>query len=812
MLTLIISLFSTNLVYANDSRIGLNGKALDNSAELLAGELQRESTITVDSVSLNKSTTALAKGKTEQLVAIVSPSDATNKNLTWSSSDPLVATVDSIGMVTAESLGETTITVSTTDGNKTDSCDVTVTEPIQTLLADPSTMNLSIDQQSDPITLIATYTDGSIEDVTASATWTSKDPSVATVDTAGGSVTVTGVENGSTTITGTYEGKTATINVNVTPKLDHILVQPHSVSVTYGKIQAVIICAVYADDSKVDVTKSVTLVSDDPNVATIITGGIIKGISVGDTVVRGTYLGLDIDIPVTVTLPVTKLSADPSVLNLNIDGIETVTLTATYQDGTQAEVTGSATWKSNKAKIATVDEYGKVTGVAIGSTTITGTYGGKTATINVNVTPKLDHILVQPESVSVSYGKTQAVIIYAIYVDDSKVDVTQSVTLVSDDPSIATVTGGTINGICVGETVVRGTYLGQDIEIGVTVSAQLDHILVQPGRVSVTYGKTQAFKMYAVYTDDSKVDVTNSVILVSDDPKVATVTWGIIKGISVGGTVVRGTYYEQDIKIPVTVTQPVTKLSADTPVLNLTKGGSDNITLTATYKDGTEAEVTGSATWKSSKPKIATVDEYGMVTGKAKGSTTITGKYEGKTATIKVNVTSKLDILVRPGSVGVAIGKTQAVSIFAEYENGSKVDITKTIRLTSDDKAVATVIGATIKGIKANCDTIVRGTILDQEIEIPVKVTPAVKNLTADTTGLNLGIDDSETITLTATYADGTEEDVNEYATGISSKPSVATVNIEDGVITVTAVARGSAKITLSYEGKKVIVNVKVTK
>ena len=241
-------------------------------------------------------------------------------------SDPSIATVSTSGLVTAITPGETTITVSTTDGNKTASCDVTVTEPtatVQALLADLSTLNLSTDETSNPITLTATYTDGSTEDVTDSATWTSKDSSIATVDATEGSVTVTGVAIGSTTVTGTFGGKTATINVTVTMQPDNILVQPESVSVIYGKTQAVKIYAVYADDSKVDITQSVTLVSDDPNTASI-TKGIIKGISVGDTVVRGTYLGLDIEIPVTVTPPVTKLSADLSVLNLSIDGTETI--------------------------------------------------------------------------------------------------------------------------------------------------------------------------------------------------------------------------------------------------------------------------------------------------------------------------------------------------------------------------------------------------------------------------------------------------------------------------------------------------------
>lgn len=347
--------------------------------------------ISVTGVSLNKNITTINVGANETLIATVSPSNATNKNVTWESNDPSVATVDTSGLVTAVSPGETTITVNTTDGDTTDSCDVTVTELTKTakaLSADPSTLNLSLDETSDPITLTATYTDGLTEDITDSATWTSKNPSVATVDEYGA---VTGVALGSTTITGTYGGKTATITVTVIPELDHILVQPGSVGVAKGKTQSVTIYAVYADGSTTDITKSIRLTSDDKTVATV-TGATIKGITADcDTIVSGTYLDQDIEIPVTVTQPLKTLITDTgtSGLNLSIDDSETVTLTATYADGSSEEVNDCAVGVSSKPSVATVDVSDgniTVTGVAKGSATITLNYEGKKVTVKVKVT------------------------------------------------------------------------------------------------------------------------------------------------------------------------------------------------------------------------------------------------------------------------------------------------------------------------------------------------------------------------------------------------------------------------------------------
>ncbi|MDR0232329.1 MAG: Ig-like domain-containing protein, partial [Dysgonamonadaceae bacterium] len=83
--------------------------------------------VDVTGVSLNKNTTSLKVGLSEQLTATITPSNATNKNVTWNSSNPSVATVSSTGLVTALTEGGTTITVTTKDGNKTAQCVVTVT-------------------------------------------------------------------------------------------------------------------------------------------------------------------------------------------------------------------------------------------------------------------------------------------------------------------------------------------------------------------------------------------------------------------------------------------------------------------------------------------------------------------------------------------------------------------------------------------------------------------------------------------------------------------------------------------------------------
>lgn len=82
----------------------------------------------VESISLDKSNLQMYVGKTATLVATVSPSNANNPAVTWTSSNPDVASVNESGVITALTEGNTTITASSVDGNKTATCSVSVAE------------------------------------------------------------------------------------------------------------------------------------------------------------------------------------------------------------------------------------------------------------------------------------------------------------------------------------------------------------------------------------------------------------------------------------------------------------------------------------------------------------------------------------------------------------------------------------------------------------------------------------------------------------------------------------------------------------
>lgn len=164
--------------------------------------------IEVSSVSLNKSSLVLEKGQTETLVATVSPTNASDQSIKWSSSNSSVATVSDIGLVAGTGAGEATITATTSNG-KTATCLVTVTVPVSSISLDKTSLELKM---GETFQLTARVNP---EDATnKSLTWSINKPSVATVNQDG---LVTGISSGQATITVTSSnGKKATCIVSVT--------------------------------------------------------------------------------------------------------------------------------------------------------------------------------------------------------------------------------------------------------------------------------------------------------------------------------------------------------------------------------------------------------------------------------------------------------------------------------------------------------------------------------------------------------------------------------------------------------------------
>ena len=240
--------------------------------------------IVVTGITLDKTTATVEEGATVTLTATVTPDDATDKTVTWSTSNETIATVSG-GVVTGVKAGEVTITAKA--GDKSATCTVTVTakqgtedpeDPIavEGITIDKTTATV---EEGATVTLTATVTPDDATDKTV--TWSTSNETIATVS--GG--VVTGVKAGTVTITATAGDKSATCTVTVTAAATEPEVVPvtgvtlNQTAVTLDIDQSITLTAAVAPENATN--KAVTWASDKTDVATVDSNGKVTAVAAG---------------------------------------------------------------------------------------------------------------------------------------------------------------------------------------------------------------------------------------------------------------------------------------------------------------------------------------------------------------------------------------------------------------------------------------------------------------------------------------------------------------------------------------------------
>ena len=342
------------------------------------------SVVHVTGVTLNVQNVSLAVGAKETLKVNVTPEDATNKRVSWSSSKTEVASVDAQGIVTAHKAGETVVTVKSEDGGKTATCKVTVKDgkvAVTGVKLDKTTLSLTVGGTE---TLVATVSpDGATN---KKVTWKSDKTDIATVDANG---KVKGVKEGEAKITVTTEdgNKTATCKVTVTKgkvAVTGVKLDKTAHTLTVGG--TVTLVATVAPENATN--KKVTWKSDKTNIATVDGNGKVTAVKEGEAKITVTTEDGNKTATCTITVKkdkvaVTGVSLNKTDLSMTVGGSFQFVATITPKDATNQNVK----WQSSNSGVAQVNGKGEVMAKAAGTATITVITedGNKTASCSVTV-------------------------------------------------------------------------------------------------------------------------------------------------------------------------------------------------------------------------------------------------------------------------------------------------------------------------------------------------------------------------------------------------------------------------------------------
>ena len=348
--------------------------------------------ISTSGVTLNTSGIALNKGETYNLKATVHPTNATVKDVTWTTSNSNVATVKD-GKVTAKSSGVAKITARTYEG-KTATCSVTVYGDATSVKLNRSSVKL---EKGKSTLLSATVLPAYAKDKTV--TWTSSNTKVATVSRG----TVKAVGAGTATITAkTVNGKKATCKVTVQISPTKVKLSKTSVSLNKGKTTTIKATVTPSNATN----KKVTWTTSNKKVATVSNGKITaKGVGTATITVK-TANGKKATCKVTVksskTVNPTKVKLSKTSVTLGKGKSTTLKATVSPSNATNKKVT----WTTSNKKVATVSN-GKITAKGVGTATITvKTANGKKATCKVTVKNLPTRVKLNRTSATLRKGKT----------------------------------------------------------------------------------------------------------------------------------------------------------------------------------------------------------------------------------------------------------------------------------------------------------------------------------------------------------------------------------------------------------------------
>ena len=571
--------------------------------------------IPVESLKLDYTDEIMSIGGQLRITAEVLPLNASQRTVSWESSDTSVCTVDTNGLVKATGVGFATILCKTIDGSDlTAMCKIYVKQPVTSVVLNTKEIEV---RKGTVFWLNATCLPENADNKLCA--WTTSDKDVCTVDN-DGKVTAVGSGTCNIVVTNVDTGISDYCVVTVTQPVTGITLNSDYQSMWVGSKYAIIpnVQPVDADNKKG------TYQSSDTSVATVDADGVVTAVKGGTCVIIVTTDELQLKASVTIDVKEyvssIKLSENNKYLNIGATG----TLTATV--GSDTATNKAIVWSSSNSGVCAVVDgtlYGMYPGVAV--ITATAADGsGVSDTCIVNVVNPVTSVSIEPEEVRILVGDY-----YKLKANVAPADATvQELRWESSDESIATVdSDGEVLGIAVGKCRITaystdGNEVKGSCSVYVSPVVKISSLKINSSEITMLVGKTRKLSSYVTPTNTTEsvnwYSTDTSIVAVDSEGTITTVGPGIADVVVYGGTT------------NVSTACKVHALALSKTSINL--GQYDIFDLAVDGSDGFQVA------WRTSNPRVATVDNTGHVVARMRGTTTITATVDNKTLTCVVNV------------------------------------------------------------------------------------------------------------------------------------------------------------------------------
>ena len=575
--------------------------SLKTQGNMLVGETQPQTRLYLSASTLEM---------TENTLTQVFVNDA----VVWSTNDNDVININQQGYVYAKHAGTAVLTATK------DNASVTCVIKVKAL--HPYFDHDSLDVYTlEPATL-------TVNDYGArTIKWKSKDPKIATVENG----VIQGLKPGTTTISAKVGDDTLECKVKVKRKTFKI---SHKEATFY-----------VGDEGQLGIENAYPDIKWETSNAAVATvaNGHIWTMSPGKATLKATSNGQTVKCVVTVKKRVPRLDQTKVTLLTDQKVVLNILDKANPEDVVQ--------WSSNKKKIASVNEFGEVTGLKKGKAVITAKIGKKK--YKATVTVKKRQIKINPAKTTIE--KNQHIFLQLL----NKKDEDQAVWTTSNDKVVIVAQSGEIAGVKPGKATITAQVGKQKAKAEITVKAK--PLSLSETKIEMDEESDEALSINNY--ENQKVEWSSS------DKSIATVENGIIHAKKEGTVTITATIDKKDYTCKVTVHKLIKVI--DQKEMTVIKGGQGQLTITNVDPEKIK--------WDTSDYGIATVANgtvYGLKTGKA----TITGKVGKKTYTCKVTVVRNPDTETKTKAADISLGGIEVLNTKGKvlYKSSAKTGLLKT--------------------------------------------------------------------------------------------------------------------------------------
>ncbi len=748
------------------------------------------------SIAVSPPATNIPLGTTQVFTALGTYTDGTTQDVTqaghWSSTNAAAATISNTpgSQGLASTLGTGTTAIGIALGSVNGTATLTVNPAaLVTITLGPQTPTIALGT-TQQFTASGTYTDGSVQDLTATVQWTSSSAMVAVMNATG---LATSAGTGTATITAMLGTVTASTTLTVGPAaIVSLTISPSTATISLGMTQQFQAIATYTDGTTQDLTTSATWTSDTQSVALVSSVGLASGIGMGGANITASASGVKGSGALTVGPPaLVSITVTPSAISIPLGTTQQFDAVGTYTNGSMQDLTGSVTWSSS-SNVASISASGLANTIATGTTTITASAGSISAWAVLTIAPPtLLSLTVTPSAVSIPLGTSQQFAASGKYTDGSTQDLTGSVAWSSSSNAASVGGTGLASATATGTATITASDGAISSSASITVGpAALVSIAITPSNASFALGTTQALKAIGTYTDGSTLDISTSVSWNTANSGIATVSGqGLATSVAVGGTSVTATLGSISGTTTLTV-NPATLVSiAITPAIPaIPLGTTVQFSATGTFTDGSTQNVTDTVQWSSDTTSVATISNstgsQGIASSVATGTANITatsGSVQG-TTTLTVTTAALISIAVTPASPTIALGTTQQLVATGTFTDGTTQNLTATATWSSDTQSTATINGSGLASSVAVGTTTISATANNITGSTLLSVTPAqLVSIAVSPPATNIPLGTTQVFTALGTYTDGTTQDVTQAGHWSSTNAAAATISNTPG-------------------------------